>query len=64
MASFSTDTKQSMDVQKMDEFRQDIEKEFLSGFNGVPIRVDTALQGNEYYCAVSEEVFDKLKKMV
>ena len=44
-----------------DEFMKQLDKDFLSGFTGVPVRVDSDLAGNSFYCAVSQEVFEKLK---
>ena len=40
----------------------DMQKPFLKIFKGVPIRVDEALDGNDYYCAVSQETYDALKE--
>ncbi len=35
---------------------------FLDTFKGVPIRVDENLEGNEYYCAVSQETYGVLRR--
>jgi hypothetical protein len=38
-----------------------LQSAFLDSFMGVKVIVDTQLQGNEYYVAISEELYHQLK---
>jgi hypothetical protein len=35
---------------------------FVNSFEGITIRVDSDLKQNEFYCAVSQEMFDEINK--
>ncbi len=57
----SKEAQKSLSAEDMLEPARMLQKSFLSMFNGVAVRIDKTLQGNEWYCAVSQEIYDQLK---
>lgn len=64
---YSTSTNASpsprIDLDQLQDWGDGFQKTFLGTFKGVPVRVDDGLQGNEYYCAVSQEIYDALRNL-
>lgn len=48
--------KADVDIEGTVKMFKDWQKVFVGQFNGIPVRVDRELEGNQYYIAVSEEL--------
>jgi len=35
---------------------------FVASFKGIPLRVDSDLEGSGWYCSVSQKLFDEIKE--
>ena len=42
-------------------FSKSMDDYFIGMFKGVPIRVNPELKGNQWHCAVSKELYEKIK---
>ena len=44
------------------KIHKDLQKNTLLQFQGIPVRVDPNLKDNQFYCMVSQEVYEELCK--
>jgi len=51
-----------VDVDTLLRISKTMHAAFVETFRGIPLRIDPALEGNEWYCAVSEKLFEEIKK--
>jgi len=51
-----------VDVQNITEMFAGWRKEMVTRFASVPVKIDKSLEGNQYYIAVSQEIYDQVEK--
>ena len=53
--------KGKVDFENLIEITTEFRKGIMNRFMGVPLKVDTSLEGNQYYIAVSQELFNQIE---
>ena len=48
--------------EKLFEIQKDMQSSFLDLFSGIEVRPDPTLSANRWYCSVSPEIYEQLKK--
>ncbi len=52
----------SMNMNNLMRANEEMKEIFLDSFSGIKVRKDFRLKANDWYCAVSPEIFEKLRE--
>ena len=51
-----------VNIENLNGVYDEMHKAFVNSFKGVPVRIDKKLKGNEYFIAVSRQLYKEIEK--
>jgi hypothetical protein len=52
---------EKVDLEKLTEINMGFRGDIISSFTGIPLKIDEILEGNQYYIAVSRELYKQIE---
>ena len=53
---------EKVDIKHVAKIAAELHPDVVSRFKGIPVKIDLTLDGNQYYIAVSQELYDQIER--